>query len=147
MIIVIQVLAFLYAFRIGVHDAVAVNGFTRCGSNPKEQSQFHSSNWQQKAIVCAGLSLPFYPHYLSMAIAFIMCGLIVWIVFDPVVARYRMNKQAWYYLTTGNLTDRFLLKVFGKYAGAYKFILVTALVIILNILLLYSNKLGNLLSC
>lgn len=137
MIYIIQILSLLFAFRIGVHDAVAINGFIRCGSKPKEQIRFHSSNWQLKAIVCLALSLFFYPHWQPMMAAFILCGLIVWIVFDPIVARYRMNKQAWYYLTTGNIVDRILLHIFGKKAGVYKTVICLFLVLLFN---LFHNK-------
>ena len=131
--VAVQILSLLFALRMGLHDAVAVNGFTRCGSNAKEQDQFHSSNWQLKAVVCVGLSLPFYPNYWIMAEALAATGSIVWMVFDPVVARRRMNKQLWYYLTTGNQVDRILLHLFGPKAWIYKTIICAAIVAAIDV--------------
>jgi hypothetical protein len=129
----IQIIAILIAIRLGVHDAVAVNGFERCGSDEKEQSQFHNSNWQLKALICLGLSVLGYANWLRMAIYFFTTGLEVWILFDPVVALFRKNKQAWYYLSKGNRVDRILMKIFGRSAGVFKCLICLVIVILLNI--------------
>jgi len=125
--------ALLYAYYSGRHDVPAVNSFTKYGSNPSEQSKFHSANWKMKLIVCialacapdASVSLREW-HFWG---AFVVAGVTVWIVFDAVVARQRQNKQVWYYLSTGNQVDRILLHIFGPRAGIYKTFICVAVVI------------------
>lgn len=135
MIIVIQILSLLFALFCGIHDVPAVNSFAYYGSTQKEQRKFHGANWKLKLCFSLLASLIMYPHYWDMAIIFVLSGLEIWIVFDPVVARLRRVKQDFFYLSQGNFTDRLLLKVLGKNAGIYKFLLAIIIVIGLNILL------------
>jgi hypothetical protein len=134
MIIAVQILSFLFALFCGIHDVPAVNSFAYYGSSPKEQSKFHGANWKLKLCFALMASLIFYPHYWSMLYAFLLSGIEIWIVFDPVVARFRRTKKDFFYLSEGNFTDRLLMKVLGKNAGVYKFLFLIAVVIVLNIL-------------
>lgn len=134
MIIAVHILALLFGLFNGRHDVPAVDHFTDEGSNPKEQALFHGSNWKMKTVFCLGVSfapfflLPFsFELALDQALAFIAAGLDVWIVFDPVVALTRKNRQPFFYLSDGNKTDRTLKKIFGDHAGAYKLIIAIGL--------------------
>lgn len=134
MIIAVQILSFLFAFFCGIHDVPAINSFAYYGSTPKEQRKFHGANWKLKACFCLLASLIAYPNYWQMAMIAFLTGLEIWIVFDPVVARFRRTKQDFFYLSQGNFTDRLLLKLFGKNAGIFKFLLVVLLIMLLNII-------------
>jgi hypothetical protein len=139
MIVAAQILSLLFSFFCGLHDVPAVNSFAYYGSTPKEQSKFHGANWKLKVCFSLLASLVAYPDYWQMGLIFFLSGLEIWIVFDPVVARFRRTKQNFFYLSQGNFTDRLLMKMFGKNAGAYKFLFAIILVSGLNILY-YVNR-------
>lgn len=139
MIIAVQILSLLFALFCGIHDVPAVNSFAYCGSTAKEQSKFHGANWKLKVCFALLASLSAYPNHWHMMIFFLVSGIEIWIVFDPVVARVRRVKQNFFYLSTGNFTDRLLLKILGSNAGIYKFVIAIIAVIVLNILY-YGNR-------
>lgn len=132
MIYILQILALVFAYACARHDVPAVDNFTFYGSNKKHQSAFHRYNWILKACYVTAVWLL---HSWELGV---MSFVIIWGLFDPVVAIcrtvYTPPKKPWYYLSTGNFTDRTLLKVFGSKAGIYKAVLCLAVIITLNIL-------------
>lgn len=134
MIIAIQILSLSFGLFCGLHDVPAVNNFTYYGSTPKEQRKFHGANWKLKLCFALMCALVAYPNRWDMVIFFLLSGLEIWIVFDPVVARFRRTKQNPFYLSTGNQVDRILLRVFGENAGVWKFLICVTSVIVLNII-------------
>lgn len=135
----IHIVSILFAYFDGRHDVPAINNFNRYGSNEKDQSAFHGSNWKLKLILCLSLALPplFWDFsVLSVCrcgITFLVSGINIWMIFDPVVALFRDSKQPWWYLSNGNKTDRVLKKSFGEHAGKWKLFICIVVSILLTV--------------
>lgn len=134
MIFAVHILAFIFGYFNGRHDVPAVDHFTDNGSTPKEQAVFHGSNWKMKVTFCAAIAiipffiLPFsFELLLDQALAFVAAGLDIWIIFDPVIARTRDNKQPIFYMSDSNKVDRTLMKLFHHSAGLVKTIVAAAI--------------------
>ena len=131
MIYVIQILSFLFAFACAVHDCPAIDNFTFYGSDEKQQKRFHLFNGLLKScfvgavFICGG--------WMTATLS----ALIIYMVFDPVVAIFRTvftpPKKPWYYLSTKGI-DGFLVKALGQKAGLYKAAFCLVLIIALNII-------------
>lgn len=142
-IIGVQLLIGLVAYALGRHDVPAVDNFTFYGSTPKHQTDFHRFNWVAKGALVASLSL--LASAVSWQIALWLAAAntaLIWGLFDPVVAIFRTvftpPKKPWYYLSTGNRTDRKLLQLLGPKAGIYKALICLAILLIANYLMLRS---------
>lgn len=142
MIIPIEIISLVFAYAMARHDVPAVDNFTQYGSNKKHQSAFHG--WGLVSKTCYVLAMSYAAYWFTKdlkqaTILFTINTLIIWAVFDPVIAIYRSvftpPKKPWYYLTDqGPFIDRFLLHVLGKKAGVWKFFISVAIVILLNII-------------
>lgn len=142
MIIAVHILSILFAIFNGRHDVPAVDAFTDHGSAEKPQSMFHRNNLAMKStfvfalFIIPVLIVPFsFEGTFEFAIAAIAGGLDVWIVFDPVVALVRSNKQAAFYLSNNSI-DRRLKQWLGKNAGVWKSLICAGISISITVYLL-----------
>lgn len=123
--LIVQALAIVFAIAFGQHDTVPVNHFTSWGSNDKEQKRFHRSGFIAKACF---IMVIFLLHGWVLAL---ICWVISYILFDPIVALFRRERKDWWYLSDGQI-DGWLKRLLGKKAGMWKFFIGLAFVIIMN---------------
>lgn len=146
-LLIIEAITFLFAYACGRHDVPAVDSFTIHGSTGKLQAIFHNFNFILKLCYTVAVALSVaYPiangNWWRFGAVFLLIGLIIWAVFDPIVAIYRNvftpPKKKWWYLsagdgTNGHFIDRTLLGWFGEKAGIYKLLICVLVVVFLNV--------------
>ncbi|MGQ0738639.1 MAG: hypothetical protein ACT4OJ_06225 [Bacteroidota bacterium] len=134
MIYILQVVTILFSLAIAKHDAPAVDHFEFYGPQTGQMKAFHKWNLVLKFFFCLLASIPLYPLWLDMLIAFGLSGLWVWLTFDIFLNRFRAIKQPWDYLGSNDADGRRWIKLFGDSAGELKAILLGVLIIALNLI-------------
>lgn len=147
MLYLTELFTFLFAYAIARHDVPAVDNFTYYGSTTKHQSMFHGSGFLTKLFYLANITTIVYltKGILPSVYVLLCSALIIWVVFDPVIAItrtvYTPPKKPWYYLSEkSNFIDRSLIKAFGNKAGLYKFWFCVVLLLAINVFQWLSKK-------
>lgn len=134
MIYYIQILSILFAIGLAKHDAPAVTDFEHDGADPKQMSKFHRYGVWSKLFFCIAVALIPHWEFVVMVKYGLLSGLLVWLVFDPVVNLARYPKRNWYYLGKNDADGRRWIKLFGEgKAGKIKAIVLGILILGINI--------------
>lgn len=133
--ILLQVISALFAVLVALHDAPAVSNAHFYGwASPKYNGQFHAANAALKVVFSLMAALPYFADWKLAAVAFVLSGLWVYLLFDPVLNLARSPKFAWWYLGVNDGDGRRWRAVFGEKAGKVKAAILFILIIGGNIL-------------
>jgi hypothetical protein len=125
--LIVQVVTILFAIACGQHDVPAVNNFTSYGSSKNEQAKFHRWGFVAKACYIVVILL------LHGWVLALICWVVSYILFDPIVALFRRERKDWWYISD-NQIDGFLKRILGKKVGMWKFLIGLAFVIFMNVI-------------
>lgn len=137
MMLLLQILAFLFAYVNARHNAPAVDAFRRFRSNGTDQRRFHTYNLYIRALFVLSLALIAYQHkgLLVAIMVAVMCTAIVWPVFNIVLNVKRDGGFKWWHLGSSQI-DQYFKKKFGDKKGGIVLTLACAIVVVaVNILL------------
>lgn len=133
--IISQVLMILYIRMAAWHHAPAVNAMREYAPTPNPyEDPFHFWSFGQAVIValCISLGLLSYQPWYWCAVMGLLCGCWYSLLFDPWISKgIHMN---WDYLGNDPGIDRWLKRLFGKNAGQIKATILSAIIIVINVL-------------
>jgi hypothetical protein len=135
---IVQALSIWAAFVFAWKDVPAVRKFHNDGASPEEMAGFHRNGWVIKVFFCILAGLVFKDNYLFGGFSFILSGLWIWLLFDPVLNVSRDQGFTWDYLGLNDADGRRWRKWFGdKKAGKWKAVVLSAAILILNLLIYF----------
>ena len=130
-----QLLMVLYIRFAAWHHAPAVNAMREYVPTPNPyEDPFHTNAWFQAAIValCISLGLLSYHTFWWCIVSGVLSACYYWLLFD--IWLNLGTYKNWDYLGQDATLDRLLKKIFGSRAGEWKAIILTALIVIINVL-------------
>lgn len=133
-ILIIQLLAIVFAVACAYHDAPAVSNFERNGVTGVDLARFHHNNALLKTIFCVAVALSQYPNVQLEAFSGGLAALWIWVIFDPVLNLKRHPSRPWDYLGLNDWDGQFWNGVFGQNSGKWKAAILFTLITTLNIL-------------
>ena len=138
---IVQALSIWAAFVFAWKDAPSVREFHNDGVIPEDMAKFHKNGSFLKFLVCILAGLIFKDNYLFGGFSFALCGLWIWLLFDPVLNLARKQGLTWDYLGLNDADGRRWRKWFGeKNAGKWKAVVLSAAIVGLNLLIYFYDK-------
>lgn len=135
---IVQALSIWAAFVFAWKDAPSVREFHNDGVSQEDMGKFHKNGSFLKLLVCILAGLVFNENYLFAGFSFVLSGLWIWLLFDPVLNRARSQGFKLDYLGLNDADGRRWRKWFGdKNAGKWKAVVLSAAILILNILIYF----------